>query len=77
MGESNRVPLDLKATINLPKTAFPMKANLPQNEPKMLARWEQARIYERIREARKGSTRPTFCTMDRLTPAAPSTWARR
>ncbi len=49
------MPLDLKATINLPKTAFPMKANLPQNEPKMLARWEQAGIYQRIREARKGS----------------------
>ncbi len=49
------MPLDLKATINLPKTTFPMKANLPQNEPKMLARWEQMRIYERIRQARKGS----------------------
>ena len=49
------MPLELKSTINLPKTAFPMKANLPQNEPKMLARWEQERIYERIREARKGS----------------------
>ena len=62
MGEANRVPLELKATINLPKTAFPMKANLPQNEPKMLARWEQARIYERIREARKGS--PTYILHD-------------
>jgi isoleucyl-tRNA synthetase len=61
-GESNRVPLELKATINLPKTAFPMKANLPQNEPKMLARWEQVRIYERIREARKGS--PTYILHD-------------
>jgi len=49
------VPLELKATINLPKTAFPMKANLPQNEPKLLARWEQERIYYRIRQARKGS----------------------
>ena len=47
------MPMDLKSTINLPKTAFPMKANLPQNEPKMLERWEQMRIYERIREARK------------------------
>ncbi len=55
LGESNRVPLELKATINLPKTAFPMKANLPQNEPKILARWEQTQIYERLREARKGS----------------------
>ncbi len=46
---------DLKSTINLPKTAFPMKANLPQNEPKLLARWEQEKLYDRIRAARKGS----------------------
>ncbi|HMH00875.1 MAG TPA: class I tRNA ligase family protein, partial [Terriglobales bacterium] len=45
--------LELKSTINLPKTAFPMKANLPQNEPKLLARWEQTGIYERIRDARQ------------------------
>ena len=51
------MPLELKATINLPKTAFPMKASLPQNEPKMLERWEQMGIYERIREARKGAAR--------------------
>ncbi len=62
LGEPYRVPLELKATINLPKTAFPMKANLPQNEPKMLARWEETRIYERIREARKGS--PTYILHD-------------
>ncbi len=49
------MPLELKSTINLPKTDFPMKANLPQNEPKMLARWEETGIYSRIREARKGS----------------------
>jgi isoleucyl-tRNA synthetase len=54
LGETKRVPLDLKSTINLPKTDFPMKANLPQNEPKTLAHWEQMGIYERIREARKG-----------------------
>jgi isoleucyl-tRNA synthetase len=62
LGEANRVPLELKATINLPKTAFPMKANLPQNEPKILARWEQTGIYERIRQARKGS--PTYILHD-------------
>jgi isoleucyl-tRNA synthetase len=56
------VPFELKATINLPKTAFPMKANLPQKEPKMLARWEEMRIYERIREARKGA--PTYILHD-------------
>ena len=49
------MPLELKATINLPKTTFPMKANLPQNEPKQLERWEQMGIYERIRQARKGA----------------------
>ncbi|MBI3644361.1 MAG: isoleucine--tRNA ligase [Acidobacteriales bacterium] len=47
--------MDLKSTINLPRTTFPMKANLPQNEPKMLARWEQERLYDRIREVRKGA----------------------
>jgi isoleucyl-tRNA synthetase len=62
LGEANRVPLELKATINLPKTAFPMKANLPQNEPKILARWEETGIYERIRQARKGS--PTYILHD-------------
>lgn len=51
---------ELKATLNLPKTEFPMKANLPQNEPKMLARWEEMRIYERLRELRKGAPRYTL-----------------
>jgi isoleucyl-tRNA synthetase len=55
LGESTRVPLELKSTINLPKTDFPMKANLPQNEPKVLARWEEMGIYERIRQARAGA----------------------
>ena len=49
------MPLDLKSTINLPKTSFPMKANLPQNEPKILERWEHMGLYHRIREARKGA----------------------
>jgi isoleucyl-tRNA synthetase len=51
------VPLELKKTINLPKTAFPMKADLPRNEPKMLEKWEQTKIYKRIRQARKGAPR--------------------
>ena len=45
---------DLKSTLNLPKTDFPMKANLPKNEPALLERWAGMRIYDRIREARKG-----------------------
>ncbi|MGH9601850.1 MAG: isoleucine--tRNA ligase [Terriglobales bacterium] len=48
-------PLDLKSTVNLPKTAFSMKANLPQNEPKMLARWAELHLYDRIRQVRKGA----------------------
>ncbi len=48
------MPLDLKSTLNLPKTDFSMKANLPKNEPKMLAHWEETRLYHRIREAHQG-----------------------
>ncbi len=62
LGEINRVPLELKSTINLPKTGFPMKANLPQNEPKALARWQEMGIYQRIREARQGA--PTYVLHD-------------
>src|SRR5208282_1729460 len=62
VGRTLRVPTDLKSTINLPKTGFPMKAGLPQNEPKILARWEEQRIYDRIREVRKGA--PTYVLHD-------------
>src|SRR5258708_11780561 len=50
-----REPLELKKTLNLPKTSFSMKANLPQNEPKLLEAWEKLGIYAKIREARRGS----------------------
>jgi isoleucyl-tRNA synthetase len=49
--------LELKATLTLPQTDFPMKANLPQNEPARLKKWEEARLYQQIRSARKGSDR--------------------
>jgi isoleucyl-tRNA synthetase len=55
-------PLELKKTLNLPKTDFPMKANLPQNEPKQLAAWEEAHLYEKILETRKG--KPLFVLHD-------------
>ena len=55
-------PFELKKTLNLPKTDFPMKASLPQNEPKQLAAWEESRLYERILEARKG--KPLFVLHD-------------
>ncbi|QDV33304.1 isoleucine--tRNA ligase [Tautonia plasticadhaerens] len=46
-----------KDTLNLPRTAFAMKANLTQREPQIQARWEEMGLYARIREARKGRTR--------------------
>jgi isoleucyl-tRNA synthetase len=55
-------PLDLKKTLNLPKTDFPMKANLPQNEPKQLEAWHAGNIYQRILDARKG--KPLFVLHD-------------
>src|SRR5512145_2331730 len=54
--------MDYKATLNLPKTDFPMKANLPQREPELLALWEKERLYEQIQEAGKG--RPRFVLHD-------------
>ena len=47
--------LKLKDTLNLPRTAFPMKANLPQREPQQLAEWEAAHAYEQVLEARAGA----------------------
>ena len=43
--------MDYKATLNLPKTTFPMKADLPAREPQRLAEWETLRLYEQIRTA--------------------------
>src|SRR5690242_21875746 len=51
-----RPPLELKKTLNLPKTEFSMKANLPQNEPKWLERWEKMEIYAKMRECRGGAS---------------------
>src|SRR5579875_2599269 len=48
---------ELKATLTLPQTDFPMKANLPQNEPARLQNWRQSGLYEQIRASRKGSPR--------------------
>jgi isoleucyl-tRNA synthetase len=45
---------DYKNTLNLPKTAFSMKANLSQREPQMLKRWAKEGLYEQIRTARAG-----------------------
>src|ERR1700688_1307260 len=54
--------VDLKSTLNLPRTAFPMKASLPQNEPKQLVEWEEKKLYHRIQESRAGA--PTYVLHD-------------
>jgi isoleucyl-tRNA synthetase len=41
---------DYKATLNLPRTDFPMRAGLPKREPEWLARWERIGVYDRLRE---------------------------
>ena len=53
---------DYKSTINLPETGFPMKADLAQREPKMLAAWEANDLYGKIRAISRG--RPRFVLHD-------------
>jgi isoleucyl-tRNA synthetase len=53
---------DYKHTINLPETGFPMKADLAQREPKMLAAWEANGLYAKIRAISRG--RPRFVLHD-------------
>jgi len=43
-----------KTNINLPKTSFSMKANLPKKEPEILKIWEDLNLYKKLRESRKG-----------------------
>jgi len=46
-----------KENINLPKTSFSMKANLPIKEPEILKIWEKLGLYKKLRKARKGKTK--------------------
>jgi isoleucyl-tRNA synthetase len=53
---------DWKNTVNLPRTDFPMRANLPATEPQALARWDAMDLYARIREKSRG--RPKYILHD-------------
>ncbi|WP_312200352.1 class I tRNA ligase family protein, partial [Stutzerimonas balearica] len=53
---------DYKATLNLPSTAFPMKAGLPQREPEILQRWNSIDLYRKLRQIGEG--RPKFVLHD-------------
>jgi isoleucyl-tRNA synthetase len=54
--------MDYKKTLNLPKTAFPMKANLAQREPERLKKWNESSLYQQLRETFTG--RPRFILHD-------------
>ncbi len=54
--------MDYKDTLNLPKTKFPMRANLPQNEPKQVEKWQSERTYFQVLEANRD--RPKFILHD-------------
>ncbi|WP_353662206.1 isoleucine--tRNA ligase [Hydrogenimonas sp. SS33] len=47
--------MDYKSTLNLPKTDFPMRGNLPTNEPKRYAKWFEEGAYERMKKNREGA----------------------
>jgi isoleucyl-tRNA synthetase len=54
--------MDYKSTLNLPRTDFPMRANLPQREPEILARWEAMGLYQKLQQANAGQ--PPFVLHD-------------
>ena len=54
--------MDYKSTLNLPKTDFPMRANLPQREPGVVARWKEIDLYQQLLQARAG--RPRYVLHD-------------
>ena len=45
---------DHKSTLNLPQTDFPMRGNLAQREPKILKKWQQMDLYNKVRAVGKG-----------------------
>ena len=53
LGSSASMSQNYKDTLNLPRTDFPMKANLIVREPELLKMWQEARLYEQIQKARK------------------------
>ena len=46
--------VDYNSTMNLPKTDFPMRRNLPQTEPEMIKRWQDQKLYQKLMEKNEG-----------------------
>ncbi|QGX97608.1 isoleucine--tRNA ligase [Roseovarius faecimaris] len=55
---------DYRDTLNLPETDFPMRAGLPKREPEWLSRWNDMRIYTRLRAKAEAAERPPFTLHD-------------
>ena len=64
MADTHAAPdaLDVKKTLNLPDTPFPMRGDLPKREPAWVKQWSDDGIYQRLRDARHG--RPRFVLHD-------------
>lgn len=56
--------VDYRQTLQLPRTDFPMRANLSKREPQLLERWQKDRLYERLQQLGKEQGRPTFVLHD-------------
>jgi isoleucyl-tRNA synthetase len=54
--------MDYKDSLLLPNTQFPMRGNLPQNEPKRYASWDEEKVYDRMKKNREGA--PSFTLHD-------------
>jgi hypothetical protein len=54
--------MDYKTTLNLPKTDFPMKANLKDLEPRVIGKWQQEKIYEQLQKQAEG--KPAYILHD-------------
>ncbi|RXJ98709.1 isoleucine--tRNA ligase [Arcobacter sp. CECT 8986] len=54
--------MDYKDSLLLPNTKFPMRGNLPQNEPKRYKSWEEKKVYDRMKKNREG--KPSFTLHD-------------
>ena len=52
--------MEIKDTLNLPITDFPMKASLTKREPEMLAQWDKDELYKKIRQSAKGKPKFVF-----------------
>ena len=66
--------MDYSSTLNLPKTDFPMRGNLPQREPEILAKWQDMDIYHQVEEKIAGSQSSSYMTAP-LMPMEISIWA--